>query len=88
MIAVSRLGRETEELHARIDWLEGRVAARELQLRREERRLARLRRSLSFRIGRAITWPGRALADVLGRVVRGSRPPRRRRKKKGTGSAR
>ncbi len=88
MIAVSRLGRETEELHARIDWLEGRVAARELQLRREERRLARLRRSLSFRIGRAITWPGRALADVLGRVVRGSRPPRRRRKKKGTGTSR
>jgi hypothetical protein len=89
MIAVSRLGRETEELHARIEWLEGRVAARELQLRREERRLARMRKSLSFRIGRAITWPGRALSDLVGRVLRGGRRPGpRRRRKRASGSNR
>jgi hypothetical protein len=82
MIAVSRLGRETEELHARVDWLEGRVAARELQLRREERRLARMRRSVSFRIGRVITWPGRALSGLVSRLVRGGRRRRPRKRKK------
>lgn len=60
-----RLEQELYGRSEKVDWLEATLGARDVRLRNVERELSKVRASVSFRIGHAVTWPARAVVDGL-----------------------
>lgn len=71
-------GRLSESLHERneqVSWLEASLRARDVRLAELERTVSHIRASLSFRIGRAVTWPLRVWVGVARRLGMSMVPP-------------
>lgn len=76
--ALASSGRLAQALHERegqVTWLEATLRARDIRVGEMTGTLSAIRRSLSFRIGRALTWPMRALMNAARRMVLSLIPP-------------
>jgi len=75
-LAVSgRLAQALGDRSDQVEWLQLTVRARDRQLGDLERRQESLRESVSFKIGRALTWPARSLVLLARRVAVSAIPP-------------
>jgi hypothetical protein len=68
--AVGRLSTELAESASQVAWLDSTLQLRESQLRRERRVLEDIQNSVSYKMGRAMTAPLRALLRLLRPAVR------------------
>jgi hypothetical protein len=68
--ALGRLNTELAATQSQISWLDATLQLREDQLRRERRMLEDIQKSISYRIGRALTAPLRSLLKLLRPAVR------------------
>ncbi len=68
-----RLSTENEELIRQVAWLDARIALRTKQWSEAEERNVELRDSVSFKIGRVLTAPFRAVAKIIGRAFGSAR---------------
>ncbi len=70
--ALASAGRMAQELHDRegqVRWLQATLRTRDRRVGELEHQVASVRGSVSFRIGRFFTWPGRALIGGARRVA-------------------
>lgn len=76
--SLAKSGALAQELHERagqVDWLEATLRTRDLRVGELERTLGDVRDSISFKTGRALTYPGRAVFKLGRRAVEGALPP-------------
>lgn len=76
--AVASGGRLAEALHERggqVEWLEAALRARDIRVGELERTVGHIRGSLSFRIGRGLTWPLRSMVGGVRRLGMSLIPP-------------
>ncbi|MFW6597140.1 hypothetical protein ACQBAU_05570 [Propionibacteriaceae bacterium Y2011] len=71
----SRMATELEVRQGQVMWLEAALRTREQRMAAVERNLGDIRRSASFRVGRALTWPGRQMAQGVRRTAMRMVPP-------------
>lgn len=70
-----RLAQALQEREGQVTWLEATLRARDIRVGEMTGTLAAIRRSLSYRMGRAITWPMRAIMNAGRRMVLSLIPP-------------
>lgn len=76
--ALALAGSLAQELHERtgqVEWLEATLRVRDRRVGNLEHQVTSVRESLSFRIGRVITWPGRAMIGGVRRAALSAIPP-------------
>ena len=70
-----RLAQALDEREGQVTWLEATLIARDIRVGEMARTLEAIRGSVSFRIGRALTWPLRATVLAARRVALSLIPP-------------
>jgi hypothetical protein len=74
LATVGRLSTELSAAQSQIEWLDKTVQLREDQLRRERKMLSDVRNSMSFSIGRGLTFPFRAVFRMFRPIFRAMNP--------------